>query len=211
MLTVYENKKFEEQTYRELEEAAEVMHPLVDAFNTLGMGDVTEKELGVLARNPRRLYDLRVEKIEIPQGFRRDKYLEIMDLPDLTDVLRLQKRYKQFEQYGASLFDLRGGRVSVNATKAKQMAEMYTVSVDESSPAYEPVKRLLEVMQAINEVNDMVDGELIRTHSVNLEGVCMELTTVRDHVHFHAKIKPYKIKELIQKLERKHVATVKNS
>lgn len=211
MLKVYENKKFEEQTYSELNEAATVMQGLVDAFNALDLGDVQQDEIGLLAINPQRLYDARLENIEIPQGFRRDKYLQIMDLPDLTDVLRLQKQYRRFDRYGANLFDLRGGKISVNATKAKQLAEMHTVSVDESSPAYEPVKRLLEVMQAVNEVNDMVDGELIRTHSVKFDGLCMDLETVRDHVHYRAKIMPYRIKELIRKLERKHVATVKNS
>jgi hypothetical protein len=211
MLTIYENKKFEEQTYRELEEAATVMQSLVNAFNNLNLGDVQPNELGLLAINPQRLYDARLAKIEIPQGFRRDKYLEIMDLPDLTDVLRLQKQHKRFDRYGAGFFDLRGGKISVNATKAKQMAELHTVSIDENSPAYKPVKRLLDAMHIINEVNDMADGELIRSHTVNLDGLCMELTTVRDHVHYHAKIKPFRVKELIKKLERKHVATVNNS
>ncbi len=210
MLTIYENKKFEEQTYSDLNEAAEVMQSLVNAFNNLNLGDVQPNELGLLAINPQRLYDDRLAKIEIPQGFRRDKYLEIMDLPDLTDVLRLKSQYRRYERYGAGFFDYKGGKISVNASKAKQMAEMHTVSVDESSPAYKPVKRLLDAMHILNEVNDMADGELIRSHTVNLDGLCMELTTVRDHVHYHAKIKPYKIKELIRKLERKHVATVKN-
>ncbi|HDP55267.1 MAG TPA: hypothetical protein ENN24_06270 [Bacteroidetes bacterium] len=210
-MVIYENKQFEEQTYSELNEAANVMQTLVDAFNALNLGDVQPNELGLLAINPQRLYDDRLAKIEIPQGFRRDKYLEIMELPDLTDVLRAQKLYKRYERYGARFFDFRGGKISVNTAKAKQMAEMHTVSVDESSPAFKPVKRLLEAMQAINEANDMVNGELIRSYTVNLDGLCMELTTVRDHVHYHAKIKPYKIKELIKKLERQRVVTVNNS
>lgn len=210
-MIIYRDEKFEQSTQQELEQAASLLQNLVDAFNDLDLGDVQQNELGILARNPQRLYDARLEGIEIPQGFRRDKYLEIMDLPDLTDVLRAQKQYKQFERYGAGFFDIRDGKITVNATKAKQMAEMHTVSVDESSPAYKPVKRLLETMEAINDVNDMADGELIRTHTVKLDGLCMGFATVRDHVHYRAVIKPYKVKELIRKIERKHVSTVKNS
>jgi hypothetical protein len=69
----------------------------------------------------------------------------------------------------------------------------------------------MDAMQAINEANDLAGGELIRSHTVNLEGLCMELETVRMHSHYNAKIKPYKIKELIRKLERQHVVTVNNS
>jgi hypothetical protein len=211
MLVIYEDKKFEQRTYSELEEAASLMQSMVNAFNALNLGDVQQSELGTLAFNPVKLYDARLATIEIPQGFRRDKYLEIMELPDLTDVLRLQKQFKRFERYGGQFFTLKSGKISVNATKAKQMAEMHTVSVEEYSSAYKPVKRLMDAMQAINEANDLAGGELIRSHTVNLEGLCMELETVRMHSHYNAKIKPYKIKELIRKLERQHVVTVNNS
>ncbi|MBN1989917.1 MAG: hypothetical protein JW783_11010 [Bacteroidales bacterium] len=205
MLTIYEDKAFEQKTYKELQEGVIVLQTLVNEFNDLNLGNVEQDELGILIVNPRMLYDQRLAKIEIPSGFRRDKYLEIMELPSLSNVEQTRRNYKRFEMYGAAFYNLKNGKISVNTTKAKQHAEMHTISINENSPAYEVVKKLIDAIELINSINVTMDYSLLLSHSVKLDGLYCSLQGLTGQFgKNNVVINNFKIKQLIKEIERNH-------
>lgn len=82
-----ENERFAWRVQSLAKACHDAAQNLVNEFNKLDIRNLDSDELHTLLNEPKFLIQKRINEIEVPEQFIREKYLELLKMPDFTRVL----------------------------------------------------------------------------------------------------------------------------
>ncbi len=162
-ICIYKDEAFEKEVVNTLPVAQSALQVLVDEFNRVVMkiptvknsNNVAPGELSVLVSNPRQLFDERCLSIEVPQGLKRDAYLNMVDLPSLDSLMASHQAFIKIGYTDPGLYELDQGKVQVNSDAVHQLATSRNVYVEKGSPEHHKFKEIQEFIRLLNHFDEI--------------------------------------------------------
>lgn len=200
-IKVYSDEKHEAQVVQQAELLAAKLQPLVDEFNALNMGRVQTSDLPTLCGNPQMLFDARLNaSIEVPAGLNREKYIQLLELPDLAKVLAAQREVAKVRTLSLDLFTIAGDKVKIIPERLELATNAKSIYITSDGKAASPVTMLLDIMERLNKLNRVMGHTVIDNKDLN--AVFDTVGTGKGYNRCNLVLNPWKLKEFIQNCER---------
>ncbi len=167
-ICIYKDETFEKEVVNTLPVAQSALQVLVDQFNQVtrkipakNLTDVAPGELSVLVSNPRQLFDERCLSIEVPQGLKRDAYLNMVDLPSLDSLMASHQAFIKIGYTDPGLYELEAGQVHINESEVTQLAQAQRIYIDRDSREYEIYTELNQLAVLLNKYSEILPVSLV--------------------------------------------------
>jgi len=195
-ITLHKDQPQEARLRKQVQTQRDNLQAAVDALNNTGMKPMQPDELVYFVNGGSEWLSVRWQnEQEVPAGFVRDKYLDMLQKPDLAPTTAALKAASLL---APGLYELADGVVVINEAAAARYIDQATIYVDENElPVYEKLLQLRELLhelgmlahnnedRTIKPVNLYLTGLLWRPYFEGLESYYFDPQRLKEFLRAH--------------------------